>query len=76
MKYVYLSATGKRITLRAYVESWKRAKRIAKDNPKAEVVHGLNGWWPITVTELLREYRQAMHDRINQGIPYCERGLI
>ena len=72
MRYIYLSATGKRINLRVYVESWKRAKQMVKQNPEAEVFHGLNGWWPITVVELLREYRKAMHDRINQARPYVE----
>jgi hypothetical protein len=60
--YITLTATNKRISLPQYVAGW----RWAKENPSGTARHGLNGWWSVTGEELLREYRAAMHDRINK----------
>ncbi len=71
MRVIYLPATGKRIPLKAYVQGIK----LAKANPTAEFKHGLTCWWPCTGKEIMRQFRRSIHDRINQNIPYHQRGL-
>ena len=59
------------VTLAAYV----KAIRTAKANPKAEFKHGLTTWWPTTGAEIMRQFMHGVHDRINQAIPYTQRGV-
>lgn len=54
-------ASGKRVPLAAYV----RAVRLAKANPDRTFTEGLSSWWPTTGAEIVRQFRQGMHDRIN-----------
>jgi hypothetical protein len=69
-RYVTVSATGKRIPLGAYVAGVK----LAKANPCATFKHGLTTWWSVTGAEIMEQFREGMHDRINQAVPYAARG--
>lgn len=71
-RFITLPAVNKRIPLRAYVKGVKQAIQ----NPDAEFKHGLTCWWSCTGTEIRKQFRRGMHDRINQAIPYHQRGLI
>jgi hypothetical protein len=51
-----------------------KSVKMAKKNPDAKFQHGLTCWWPCTGAAIVRQFRQGMHDRINQGIPYYLRG--
>ena len=70
-RYITLPAVNKRIPLGAYVRGIKQA--IA--NPDAEFKHGLTSWWSCTGREIRQQFRRGIHDRINQGIPYHQRGF-
>lgn len=50
----------KRVTLGQYVEAWRRLKRSHPD----QEFEGWN-WWPMKARDILRDYRRAVHDRIN-----------
>ena len=71
IRTVSLPAINRHVTLAAYV----RAIRLAKANPDAEFKHGLTTWWPCTGREIMQQFRQGMHDRINQRVPYRLRGM-
>ena len=48
--------------------------KAAKAKPEATFKTGLDTWWPTTGAEIRRQYRRAVHDRINRAIPlavYC-----
>lgn len=53
---------GKRVTLRNYVQAVKKAKA----NPDARFNEGLTCWWPCTGAQIVGQFREGMHDRINQ----------
>lgn len=67
---IYLPSIERRVTLAAYL----RAVRVAKANPDAEFKHGLTCWWPCTGADIVRQFVAGMIDRINQAIPYTQRG--
>ena len=69
-RIIYVSGVDKWVSLGAYVKQI----RIAKAHPNAEFKHGLTCWWPCTGAEIMRQFRRGMHDRINAGIPYSQRG--
>ena len=71
-RVIYLPAVGKRVPLGAYVQGIKEAI----ENPDAEFKHGLTCWWSCTGAEIRKQFRRGVHDRINQGISYIDRGLI
>lgn len=66
---ITLPAINRTVTLRAYVE----AVKLAKANPETTFKHGLDTWCPTTGAEIRRQYRRAVHDRINQSIPWSVR---
>lgn len=70
MRTIYLPALERHVTLGAYV----RAVKLAKSNPAAEFRHGLTCWWPCTGADIVRQFREGIHDRINQGVRYVDRG--
>jgi hypothetical protein len=53
---------GKRVTLGGYIAAVKRAKA----NPDREFDRGLTCWWPCTGRQIVRQFRDGLHDRINQ----------
>lgn len=71
MRFISLPAINKRVSLKAYV----RAIKLARDNPDAEFKHGLTTWWSTTGDEIMRQFRDGMHDRINAGVRYVDRGI-
>lgn len=70
MRTVYLPALGIRVTLAAYLQ----AVRMAKANPEMMFKTGFTTWWPTTGAEVMDQFREGMMERINQAIPYIERG--
>lgn len=53
---------GKQVKLRAYIAAVKKAKA----NPDARFNEGLTCWWPVTGAQIVGQFREGMHDRINQ----------
>lgn len=53
---------GKVVTLAGYVKAVKKAKA----HPDATFKEGLTCWWPVTGEQIVRQFRDGMHDRINQ----------
>jgi hypothetical protein len=54
---------GSQYSLAAYVQSWKQAKSLPLDTP-VKTVPGQ--WWPGTVSDVLRELRSGIDNRINR----------
>lgn len=71
IRTIYLPAIDRRVTLRQYID----AIRLAKANPEKVFKHGLTCWCPCTGREILEQFLHGVQDRINQGVPYCKRGL-
>lgn len=67
---ITLPAIGKRVTLGTYVA----AVKTAKAHPTRTFKTGLTTWWPTTGAEIVEQFRRGMVARINDGIPYSERG--
>uniref|UniRef100_A0A6M3L5A5 Uncharacterized protein n=1 Tax=viral metagenome TaxID=1070528 RepID=A0A6M3L5A5_9ZZZZ len=67
---IYLPALERSVTLRAY----NAAVRHAIDHPELEYKHGLTSWWSTTGAEIRSQFREGIHDRINQRTPYQLRG--
>lgn len=67
---IYVPGIGRHVSLGAYIAGIRRAKA----NPHTTFAHGLTTWAPCTGEEIMRQFRRGMHDRINQGIPYIQRG--
>ena len=72
MRTIHLPAIGRTISLRAYIDGVKQAKA----NPDAEFQHGLTCWWACTGREIMDQFWGGVQDRINQGIPYNQRGTV
>lgn len=70
-RYISLPAISKRVPLGAYLA----CVRHAKANPDTVFKTGLTTWWPTTGREIMKQFRDGMVDRINQAIPYSERGV-
>ena len=70
MRVIALPAIGKAVPLGAYVAAVRRAKAA----PDAEFRHGLTTWWPTTGREIVGQFRTGMQERINQAVPYMNRG--
>ena len=62
MKHYITIATGQRIGIKAFCEGI----RLAKKYPNAEFKYGLTTWYPTTGKEIMRQFRESIHDRINQ----------
>ena len=67
---IHLPAIDRTVSLAAY----NQAIRLAKALPSAVFKTGLTTWWPTTGAEIIKQFRQGMTDRINQAIPYSQRG--
>jgi hypothetical protein len=68
---VTIPAINRTVSLAAYV----KAIKLALANPDMEFTHGLTTWWPTKGSEIVEQFRDGMHDRISQGVPYSQRGL-
>jgi hypothetical protein len=62
---------GQRLSLARYLE----IVRYAKAHPEYEFTRGFTCWWPCTGHEIMRQFRQGITDRINQAVPYAQRGI-
>lgn len=69
MARVVTLGDGRQTALGTYV----RGVRHAIAHPDARFPRGLDGW-PATGAEIRRQFRQGLHDRINQAVPYLDRG--
>ena len=69
MRTIYLPAIERSVSIEQYVTAIDAARAM----PDTEFKHGLTCWWPCTGAEILRQFRDGLHDRINQGIPYAQR---
>jgi hypothetical protein len=67
---IRLPAIDRTVTLVSYIN----LVRLAKGYPTAVFKTGLTTWWPTTGAEIMQQFRQGMTDRINQAIPYSQRG--
>lgn len=70
MRTVHLPAVDRRVSLAAYIAAVKRAKA----NPTEIFSHGLTCWWPCAGEEIVRQFVDGMQERINQAVPYHQRG--
>jgi hypothetical protein len=70
LRTIHLPAIDRTVSLAAY----NRAVRLAKASPAAVFKTGLTTWWPTTGAEIMKQFRNGMTHRINQAIPYSERG--
>ena len=68
---IFLPAIERRVSLGDYV----KAIKLAKANPEMRFKHGLTCWWPATGAEIMQQFRAGMTDRINQAVPYIDRGM-
>lgn len=61
--------SNKQISLSMYLTAWKTLKQIPIESRNTlEVKESLCTWWPVTVNECLKQYSDAVHDRINQRV--------
>jgi hypothetical protein len=67
---IHLPALDRTVSLASY----NQAIRLARDYPAAVFKTGLTTWWPTTGAEIMQQFRAGMTDRINQAIPYSQRG--
>ena len=67
---IYLPATDRRVSLRTYVSGVK----LAKANRDREFKEGLTCWWPCTGQDIVNQFWRGVEERINQAIPYTQRG--
>jgi hypothetical protein len=70
LRTIHLPAIDRTVSLAAY----NHAVRLAKAFPTALFKTGLTTWWPTTGAEIIKQFREGMTDRINQAIPYSQRG--
>lgn len=70
MRIISLPAIDRSVPLGAYVAAVRRAKA----SPEAEFRHGLTTWWPTSGADIMRQFRAGMNARINEGVPYFQRG--
>ena len=70
LRTIHLPAVGRTVSLAQY----NRLVSLAKAFPGATFKTGLTTWWPTTAAEIMQQFREGMTDRINQAIPYSQRG--
>jgi len=56
------------------LEVYIRGIRLAIANPDAIFKCGLTTWYPTNGREIRRQFWEGVQGRINQGIPYSQRG--
>jgi hypothetical protein len=62
---IFLPALNYTVSIAAYCA----AIRKARANPDARFAHSLDGWWPATGAEIMRQFRQVRNARITAGRP-------
>lgn len=69
-RIIYVPGVDRAIPLRTYVA----AVKTAKSHPEIVFMTGLDNFGATTGAEIVRQFREAVQDRINQSIPYRLRG--
>lgn len=72
IRVIGLPAIGRSVTIGEYVHAIK----LAKANLEVEFKHGLTTWWPTTGAEIMDQFREGVHGRINDKVPYYKRGEV
>ena len=62
---IFLPALNRTVSIATYCA----AIRKAQANPAAQFSHSLDGWWPTTGAEIMRQFRQVRNARITAGRP-------
>ena len=70
MRVIHLPAIDKIVPIRAYVQTI----RTAKAHPDRTFSVGLTTWWPTTGAEIVEQFQRGMTQRINEAVPYSQRG--
>ena len=67
---IYCPGPDRWVSIKIYV----RAVKMAKANPEQVFEAGISSWWPTKGREVMQQFRRGLHDRINQAVPYAQRG--
>lgn len=62
VRVIGLPAINKSVTIAQYCKAVKRAKA----NTAGTFPHGLTTWWPTPGAQIVQQFREGMHDRINR----------
>lgn len=68
---IYVAGAEKWVSIGCYVRNIKKAKA----NPDATFRCTLESWAPGTGRQIMQEFRRGLMDRINQAVPYMQRGV-
>jgi hypothetical protein len=71
MRTIFVPGYNRHVSLKSYVN----AVKFAKMNPDTIFNRGLTCWWPCTGREIVRQFRDGAQARINEAIPYINRGI-
>ena len=65
MKYIYLPATNRKLTIAQYVEIVRKVKNSPVNS---EFNQSFNGWWSNSREEILNQFFIGVQDRINKNM--------
>ncbi|TET21429.1 MAG: hypothetical protein E3J71_09480 [Candidatus Stahlbacteria bacterium] len=71
-RMIYIPGIDRWVTLGQYVKAIKKVKSMPLDTIWP---HSLEDWTSARGSDILREFMKGIMDRINQGIPYSQRGI-
>jgi hypothetical protein len=71
MRVIHLPAIDKIVPIGAYVQ----AVKTAKAQPARTFSTGFTTWWPTSGAEIMDQFRAGMVQRINEAVPYLQRGV-
>lgn len=66
MSTVITLPSGSRVTVGQYVAAWNRLRHASESDLQCDVPSRQWQWYPVKGWEVLRDMREAMHDRINR----------
>lgn len=64
--YVAFGASTRAVPIREYVKVWRA---VSAAPPGTMYSSSLCGWWPATREEVLEQFREGLHARINKHVP-------
>lgn len=70
MRVIYVPGLERSVSVGQYV----KAVKFAMSQPGRTFKHGLTCWWACTGADVAAQFRRGLHERINEAIPYVERG--
>ena len=62
--YISLPAVNMKVPIFQYI----LAIKLAKQNLDSEFKQGLTCWWPCTGEDIVKQFRNGIHDRINKHL--------